>query len=94
MSSLKVGADLSYVFCSENAVTAIKSYSPELIVTSFYDSKKYNIFPTGHPDPNNLKTEQLLLFNNRKLDESLSRYEAMVLVTTIAIAVIISVTCT
>ncbi|GAB4819250.1 hypothetical protein N2152v2_006296 [Parachlorella kessleri] len=31
-SALKVGADLSHVFCTEGAATVIKSYSPELIV--------------------------------------------------------------
>jgi len=32
VSSLKVGADLSHIFCDEAAATAIKSYSPEIIV--------------------------------------------------------------
>lgn len=32
ISGLKLGADLSHVFCSDAAATAIKSYSPELIV--------------------------------------------------------------
>lgn len=32
MSALKLGADLSHVFCDVQAGTAIKSYSPELIV--------------------------------------------------------------
>ncbi|GJN28136.1 hypothetical protein PR202_gb16221 [Eleusine coracana subsp. coracana] len=32
ISALKVGADLSHVFCTEDAATVIKSYSPELIV--------------------------------------------------------------
>lgn len=32
ISALKVGADLSHVFCTEGAATVIKSYSPELIV--------------------------------------------------------------
>ncbi|KAG2561738.1 hypothetical protein PVAP13_8KG156300 [Panicum virgatum] len=31
-SALKVGADLSHVFCTKDAATVIKSYSPELIV--------------------------------------------------------------
>ncbi|PRP88242.1 hypothetical protein PROFUN_03351 [Planoprotostelium fungivorum] len=31
-TSLKAGADLSFIFCHESAATAIKSYSPELIV--------------------------------------------------------------
>ncbi|XVF63197.1 hypothetical protein PTKIN_Ptkin09bG0068700 [Pterospermum kingtungense] len=32
ISALKIGADLSHVFCTEGAATVIKSYSPELIV--------------------------------------------------------------
>jgi len=32
IAALKSGADLSHVFCPESAGTAIKSYSPELIV--------------------------------------------------------------
>ncbi|KAI5076596.1 hypothetical protein GOP47_0008661 [Adiantum capillus-veneris] len=32
ISALKVGADLSHVFCTQGAATVIKSYSPELIV--------------------------------------------------------------
>ena len=31
MSALKVGADLSHVFCDEQAAVPIKAYSPELI---------------------------------------------------------------
>ncbi|KAL5204354.1 hypothetical protein ABZP36_009225 [Zizania latifolia] len=32
ISALKIGADLSHVFCTRDAATVIKSYSPELIV--------------------------------------------------------------
>lgn len=35
MSSLRVGADLSYVYCPEEASIPIKSYSPELIVLPY-----------------------------------------------------------
>ncbi|CAG9855950.1 unnamed protein product [Phyllotreta striolata] len=37
ISSLKVGADLAYVFCNKDAATVIKSYSPELIVLPVLD---------------------------------------------------------
>ncbi|CAG5121031.1 unnamed protein product [Candidula unifasciata] len=37
ISALKVGADLSHVFCSSDAATVIKSYSPELIVHPLLD---------------------------------------------------------
>ncbi|XP_063417729.1 ATP-dependent (S)-NAD(P)H-hydrate dehydratase-like [Mytilus trossulus] len=39
ISALKVGADLSHVFCTEGASTVIKSYSPELIVHPILESK-------------------------------------------------------
>ncbi|XP_036830925.1 ATP-dependent (S)-NAD(P)H-hydrate dehydratase-like isoform X4 [Oncorhynchus mykiss] len=38
ISALKVGADMSHVFCAKAAVTVIKSYSPELIVHPVLDS--------------------------------------------------------
>lgn len=37
ISSLKVGADLVYVFCAKEAGLVIKSYSPELIVLPILD---------------------------------------------------------
>ncbi|XP_019945337.2 ATP-dependent (S)-NAD(P)H-hydrate dehydratase isoform X1 [Paralichthys olivaceus] len=38
ISALKVGADLCHVFCTKDAATVIKSYSPELIVHPVLDS--------------------------------------------------------
>jgi len=38
ITSLKSGADLSYVFCTHDASPVIKSYSPELIVYPVLDS--------------------------------------------------------
>ncbi|XP_055965664.1 ATP-dependent (S)-NAD(P)H-hydrate dehydratase isoform X1 [Sorex fumeus] len=38
ISALKVGADLSHVFCARDAAPVIKSYSPELIVHPVLDS--------------------------------------------------------
>lgn len=38
ISAMKVGADLAHVFCTEDAATVIKSYSPELIVHPILDS--------------------------------------------------------
>lgn len=37
ISSMRLGADLAYVICSSSASNAIKSYSPELIVTPLLD---------------------------------------------------------
>ena len=36
-SALKFGADLVFVFCAKEAAIPIKSYSPELMVTPFYE---------------------------------------------------------
>lgn len=38
ISALKVGADLSHVFCTRDAAPVIKSYSPELIVHPLLDA--------------------------------------------------------
>lgn len=35
--ALKFGADLSFIYCSNDAATPIKCYSPELMVSPFYD---------------------------------------------------------
>ena len=35
-AGLSFGGDLSYVFCEKSAAPALKSYSPELMVTPFY----------------------------------------------------------
>ncbi|CAH1105299.1 unnamed protein product [Psylliodes chrysocephalus] len=40
ISTLKVGADLAYVFCNKDAATVIKSYSPELIVLPVLDDSE------------------------------------------------------
>eukprot|EP01112_Ceratiomyxa_fruticulosa_P022085 TRINITY_DN799_c0_g1_i2.p1 TRINITY_DN799_c0_g1~~TRINITY_DN799_c0_g1_i2.p1 ORF type:complete len:330 (+),score=68.04 TRINITY_DN799_c0_g1_i2:1263-2252(+) len=42
ISALKVGYDLSHVFCAEGAGVAIKSYSPELIVHPVMIEKKWD----------------------------------------------------
>ncbi|KAJ4968746.1 hypothetical protein NE237_015447 [Protea cynaroides] len=42
ISALKIGADLSHVFCTKDAATVIKSYSPEIIVHPVLE-ESYNI---------------------------------------------------
>ncbi|KAL5720334.1 ATP-dependent NAD(P)H-hydrate dehydratase [Ranunculus cassubicifolius] len=42
ISALKLGADLSHVFCTRDAATVIKSYSPELIVHPVLE-ESYNV---------------------------------------------------
>lgn len=39
LSSLKIGSDLAHVFCSKSSASAIKSYSPELIVHPVFVSE-------------------------------------------------------
>jgi ATP-dependent NAD(P)H-hydrate dehydratase len=41
MASLNAGADLSFVFCANEAALPIKSYSPELMVTPVYSVKEF-----------------------------------------------------
>lgn len=41
-ASLHFGGDLSYVFCSKQAAGPIKSYSPEAMVTPFYDDELFS----------------------------------------------------
>lgn len=46
-ASLHIGGDLSYVFCSKFASSPIKSYSPEAMVTPFYDDAIFGMTPTS-----------------------------------------------
>lgn len=41
-AALKFGGDLSFVFCSEQAATPIKCYSPELMVTPVYQDSVFS----------------------------------------------------
>ncbi|KAG7339649.1 ATP-dependent (S)-NAD(P)H-hydrate dehydratase [Nitzschia inconspicua] len=50
MASLKVGADLSFVFCAEEAAIPIKCYSPELMVAPVYQSKEFDTTTTVLPN--------------------------------------------
>ena len=40
MSALRTGADLATIFCAQEACVAIKSYSPELMVSGIYSAAK------------------------------------------------------
>lgn len=42
ISALKVGADLAFVFCAEEAATPIKCYSPELMVAGVYSAAEFD----------------------------------------------------
>ncbi|XP_027205051.2 NAD(P)HX dehydratase [Dermatophagoides pteronyssinus] len=41
ISAMKTGADLSYIFCSSDSASVIKSYSPELIVYPVLDQPNF-----------------------------------------------------
>lgn len=48
ISALRFGADLAWVFCSKLASQPIKSYSPELMVSPFYDDDAEDYYdPAG-----------------------------------------------
>ena len=64
-ASLKFGGDLAYVFCEKQALIPIKSYSPELMVTSFYNAT--NI------------TSETKISSINLISESLSRVNSVVI---------------
>jgi ATP-dependent NAD(P)H-hydrate dehydratase len=37
MATLRVGTDMAHIFCPKTSATAIKSYSPDLIVHPIFD---------------------------------------------------------
>jgi len=37
MATLRVGIDMSHIFCPKSSATAIKSYSPDCIVHPLFD---------------------------------------------------------
>ena len=41
-SALKFGADLLFIFCASQAAIPIKCYSPELMVSPFYDTEAFS----------------------------------------------------
>jgi ATP-dependent NAD(P)H-hydrate dehydratase len=44
MAALQTGADLVYLFCAQEAASAIKSYSPEIMVQPVYEASKFSSF--------------------------------------------------
>jgi ATP-dependent NAD(P)H-hydrate dehydratase len=42
LASLKVGADLAFCFCADEASIPIKSYSPELVVIPVYKASDFD----------------------------------------------------
>lgn len=50
MASLKVGSDLCYVFCAQEATVPIKCYSPELMVAGIYSAAEFDIALEHHDE--------------------------------------------
>ncbi|KAJ1427316.1 Ribokinase-like protein, partial [Ochromonadaceae sp. CCMP2298] len=73
LSGLKVGADLSWVLCSEKASVPIKSYTPELMVTPFYADDMLDRFPRGSDE-----YAQLVQGYAQSASASLPRMQALV----------------
>jgi ATP-dependent NAD(P)H-hydrate dehydratase len=70
-AALKFGADLSFVFCSQEASAPIKSYSPELMVTPFYND--INMF-----SEDSSVVEQEILKSIAKVKDTLPRIHTLV----------------
>lgn len=71
-AALKFGADLSFVFCSQEASAPIKSYSPELMVTPFYND--FNMF-----SDDNAVVEQEISSSIAKVKDTLPRIHTLVI---------------
>ncbi|XP_050874875.1 ATP-dependent (S)-NAD(P)H-hydrate dehydratase isoform X2 [Lathyrus oleraceus] len=70
ISALKIGADLSHVFCTKDASPVIKSYSPELIVHPVLE-ESYNV-----------RDEDKKIISNKVLaevDKWLERFDCLVI---------------
>ncbi|PKI64922.1 hypothetical protein CRG98_014718 [Punica granatum] len=69
ISALKIGADLSHVFCTRDAAPVIKGYSPELIVHPILE-ESYNV---RDEDKSNIKDRVLA-----EIDKWLERFDCLV----------------
>jgi NAD(P)H-hydrate repair Nnr-like enzyme with NAD(P)H-hydrate dehydratase domain len=74
LSGLKTGADLSWVLCSEKAAVPIKSYTPELMVTPWYDDDMLDKFTRGSDE-----YAQLVQGYAQRASASLPRMQALIL---------------
>ncbi|KAH1200709.1 ATP-dependent (S)-NAD(P)H-hydrate dehydratase [Glycine soja] len=69
ISALKIGADLSHVFCTKDAAPVIKSYSPELIVHPVLE-ESYNV---GEEHKSSIASKVLA-----EVDKWLERFDCLV----------------
>ena len=70
-SSLKFGGDLAYIFCAKQAALPIKMYSPELMVTSFYDDDKLMKL---RPSSDNVKANSEFIDGAFEMSEIIEEY--------------------
>ncbi|GLT99772.1 hypothetical protein SLE2022_171900 [Rubroshorea leprosula] len=73
ISALKIGADLSHVFCTKDAAPVIKSYSPELIVHPVLE-ESYSVSDLGDEDRRQITSEILA-----EVDKWMERFDCMVI---------------
>jgi ATP-dependent NAD(P)H-hydrate dehydratase len=89
MASLQTGADLAYIFTAQEAVTAIKCYSPELMVAPVYSATEFsNLVVNNKPGQQDLDSTigsseaaaQLLVDNMvQQVTEHMSRLHCLVI---------------
>ncbi|OMO95279.1 hypothetical protein CCACVL1_05450 [Corchorus capsularis] len=73
ISALKLGADLSHVFCTEGAAMVIKSYSPELIVHPIF-KESYSISDVDDEGRRHISKKILAEF-----DKWMERFDCLVI---------------
>ncbi|XP_038719252.1 ATP-dependent (S)-NAD(P)H-hydrate dehydratase isoform X2 [Tripterygium wilfordii] len=72
ISALKIGADLSHVFCTKDAAPVIKSYSPELIVHPILE-ESYSISTFEEKDRRHLLAEVI-----GEVDKWMERFDCLI----------------
>ncbi|KAK2646930.1 hypothetical protein Ddye_022125 [Dipteronia dyeriana] len=72
ISALKIGADLSHVFCTKDAASVIKGYSPELIVHPILE-ESYSISGLGDEERRRVSSKILA-----EVDKWMERFDCLV----------------
>lgn len=76
MASLKVGSDLCYVFCAQEATTPIKCYSPELMVAGVYCAADFDL---AVEQEDQLAQEKLVEKMTREVSSMMDRMHVLVI---------------
>jgi ATP-dependent NAD(P)H-hydrate dehydratase len=74
MASLQTGADLAYIFTAQEAVTAIKCYSPELMVAPVYSATEFSNCDTSSESAQRLVDNMV-----QQVTERMSRLHCLVI---------------